>query len=355
MKLIGKMVIHQSFGKGKIIAHENQFLTVQFEGLEEAKKFCYPQAFDQFMKPVNESLAIQVANDARALRKLKKVETWLKDEERELSQQSKKAAAAAAKKGKKASPSSGIKNIAIKCTYCDGGSSEESMGFKGVCSDSVLKHNIQIAKRVWCSQPENKCNQYFKGNLTRQELDGFYESTKNKFSESVCYESQMLQVWATGAGFFHHGERAGKPMKLIHAGSNSLALLTTRMPYASEDQRLIFAVFLVHENYAGDDWEEGYIGANPTFRIQLSPEEAEQLKFWEYYFNPAKPEKIAFGSGLHRYLTDEQGAQVLKKVREIKTGTQGEKLADDFLKHYCELKGLTLDTISTPQGPLAQV
>jgi len=40
--------------------------------------------------------------------------------------------------------------------------------------------------------------------------------------------------------------------------------------------------------------------------------------FVVYYFNENKPEKIIFGSGLHRYITDIQAAQVLKKICEIK-------------------------------------
>jgi len=92
--------------------------------------------------------------------------------------------------------------------------------------------------------------------------------------------------------------------------------------------------------------------ANPKYRIQLSLDEAKELKFWNYYFNPLKPEKIFFGSGLHRYVTDTQAAQVLKKICELKVGTAEEELSKEFLDYYCNTKKLDVEELPAPNGAL---
>jgi hypothetical protein len=218
--------------------------------------------------------------------------------------------------------SSDKNNIPFKCNYCDGGKTNEVVGYKGVCSDETIKYNIKVVKHIWCSQPENMCYKYLNGEVSREEICKFYEETKSEFSKSVCYESQMLEIWNAGAGITQNGDEKGKPMSLRNVKANSLSLLTSKLPYAEDKDRFIFAVFLIDENYEGDNREEGYVGANPKYRIQLSFDEARELKFWDYYFNENKPEKIIFGSGLHRYITDIQAAQVLKKICEIKKGLQ---------------------------------
>lgn len=144
-------------------------------------------------------------------------------------------------------------------------------------------------------------------------------------------------------------------MTLRNINANSLAFLTTRLPYAEDKERFIFAVFLVDENYEGDNKEEGYVEANSKYKIALSLDEARRLNFWDYYFNPNKPEKIIFGSGLHRYLTDIQAVQVLKKIYEIKKGTSGEEFSKKFLEHYCRIKEIDIDNIPIPNGALQRI
>ncbi|QUH27319.1 hypothetical protein HZR23_12095 [Serpentinicella alkaliphila] len=205
---------------------------------------------------------------------------------------------------------------------------------------------------MWCSQPENKCFKYLSGEISRDEITKFYNETKFEFSKSVCYESQMFEIWTAGAGVTQNGDDKGKPMSLRNVKPNSLALLTSKLPYADDSERFIFAVFLINENYEGDSREEGHVGANPKYRLHLSLDEAKKLKFWDYYFNPNKPEKIVFGSGLHRYITDIQASQVLNKICEIKKGTSEEKFAKEFLEHYCFIKELDIKNIPTPNGAL---
>ena len=355
MKLCGEVVKHKAYGMGKIIEFENNYVTVLFDKSKEKKKFLYPSAFGTYIEIENKSfikeiqeykkeISIEIAEEKR-IDKNRIKEILAKNTKGNVVKSSKSVTTKTSDKN----------NIAFKCNYCNGGSSKESIGYKGVCSDEIIKYNINIAKNIGCSHKENMCYKYLKGEVSREEICNFYEETKSEFSNCVCYESQMLELWVAGAGTTPNGKEKGKPTALKNARANSLVALTTKIPRSPEKERLIFAVFLVEEKYKSNSKANAYVGANPKYRIQLSLEEAKELKFWDYYFNPNKVEKIVFGSGLHKYLTDIQAAQVIKKICEIKKGTLEEELSEEFLEHYCKVKNLDINNITMPNGPLQRV
>lgn len=342
MELVGQVVKHKDLGTGIIKTFSDNFVTVQFEDGEIEKKFVYPSAFDVFLELESKKFSKQIDSDKSDLFEREAELELAKEELAKLTQAIHEDHTS---KARSKNPKSVASNIAFKCNYCDGGSSDETVGYKGVCSDEVLKYNTGMAKHVWCKN--SQCNEYAKGNLSKEDL-----TAPSDGQEFVCYESQMLTQWRAYAGVVQSGVNKGKPMVLRQARVNSLALLTTRLPDAGDEDRFIFAVFLIDESYEGDSKGEGYVGASPKYRIELSLPEAQQLKFWDYYFNPKKPEKIVLGSGLHRYLTDIQAAQVLKKICDIKTGTSQEELAKEFFEHYCIIKSLDKDNIPAPNGAL---
>lgn len=354
MELYGEIVTHKTFGKGRIVAFDNKYITVLFDESQAEKKFAYPSAFGLFLELENQSLLPQIDED-------KNIITRKEAELKRLEEERKKADIAAqieVERLKIANSPAGRSlnnNIAFKCNYCDGGKSETVVGYKGVCSDETIKYNIKTAKHIWCSQPKNMCYQYLHGDISRADIDTFYEQTKAQFSESVCYESQMLEIWIAGAGITQNGTGKGRPMAMRNIKANSLAILTSKLPKADETERFIFAVFLIDENYEGDNSEEGHVGANPTFRIMLSPDQAMKLKFWDYYYNENNPEKIVFGSGLHRYISDIQAAQMLKDLYAIKKDTAEESLAKEFLDHYARIKKLDLSNIPPANGALQRI
>ncbi len=342
MELCGQLVSHQALGTGEIVDFSNYCVTVVFQD-GSRKRFAYPSAFESFLEADNRSFQLQIQQDQRTELK-EQVKRDLAKEE--LAAQA-RAIAFEVKAQKSHSKGNSRKtehesNIAFKCNYCDGGKSTAMVGYAGVCSDAVIKHNTSGARRTWCR--ESPCQQYVDSNISRAELEASYDR-----QEFVCYESRMLQEWRTYPGLVQNGANKGKPIALRQVMSNSLALLTTRLPSAKDEDRFVFAVFLIDK--AGTR-EEGYVGANPKYRLQLSLEEARELRFWDYYSNPNKPEKIIFGSGLHKYLTDVQAAQVLKKICEIKKGSSQEEFAREFFEQYCRLKNLDVNSIPSPNGPL---
>lgn len=52
--------------------------------------------------------------------------------------------------------------IAFKLNYCDGGkdSDLERIGFHGICSDKMIKYNVE-KPRAWCSNDDCVCKQYY--------------------------------------------------------------------------------------------------------------------------------------------------------------------------------------------------
>lgn len=241
-------------------------------------------------------------------------------------------------------------NIAFKCNYCDGGSTENSIGFKGVCSDDIIHNNIYVDKRTWCSSEDCPCLQYISGNITRFELEEYMHGDVE--SGYVCYESQMLRNWRAFAGIVQTGERKGMPMKLNQVQRNSLAVLTTRLPYTNEQSRFIFAVFLVDESYEGDERDAGYVGTNSKYKISLSLEEAQQLFFWDYHANQNQASIPAWNSGLHRYFDDIQATQILKDIVSLKKGSADEEICKEFLEYFCTVNNVELNDVPLPNGAL---
>ena len=188
---------------------------------------------------------------------------------------------------------------------------------------------------------------YYDGIINRKALDRYAEE-----DGFVCYESQMLRNWAAFAGFALTKENNQRPMKLNKVQVNSLAILTTRVPYAPEKDRFVFGVFLVDEAYEGDNREEGYVTTSSKYKLSLSLEEAKKILFWNYYHNENAPEKAAWGQGLHRYITDVQAACILRDIAQIKANTSEQKLAIEFLDYFCNINGLDKDELPELDGAL---
>ncbi|MDD2447927.1 MAG: hypothetical protein PHY91_09680 [Tissierellia bacterium] len=356
MDLVGKEIIHETFGEGKIIKDIDNYLTIQFEIGE--KNFVFPDAFKSFLKFKNKEdtkILLPDINDKFT----KKLE--IKRERRKLSEKRRMLNikvydyknAITKKKTKSSSKPKRIKqdssNIVFKCNFCNGGHSSEQVGFNGICSDDMIKANITVENSVWCKSEESPCFKYYNNDITREELDSIFE-----IDEAFCYESTMLKDWKAYAGVVQSGKNKGKPKKLARARNNSLCVLTTRDPQTIEDTRYIFAVFLIDEFNEGNEIKEGYVGSKSKYKVKLSPEEAGEILFWNYYSNNNNPQNISWNSGLHRYIYDEQAAQILKDIAEVKKGTKDEKLANEFLKYYCDINKIDIKKIKELKGALIQ-
>lgn len=330
--MIGSVVTHKAWGNGTVVEQTDSTITVRFDIGD--KKFLFPTAFGSFLFTEDFALLTEI-REQKAIVDAKKhnmINVPVQSDSLSITQPEKK---------KKTPRTVERSNVAFKCNYCDGGSSETCVGFKGICSDAMIHYNIETAKHIWCGS-NSPCKKYLDREISRSELE-------NRF---ICYESTMLVDWKASAGVIQNGADKGKPMKLLRVQNNSLCVLTTRFPGSTDDTRFIFAVFLVDESYEGDIREEGYVTNHSKWRIELTPDEARKMLFWNYYANKNAPEKIVFGSGLHRYIDDIQAAQILRDVVSIKENSAEKKLAADLFHHFCNVVGLDENGIPACAGAL---
>ena len=336
MDIKGQKVSHKTFGTGVVTDQTESLVIIAFDAGE--KKFPYPTAFKQFLVFCDPTLQKSVVEEIEAAER-EKAALLAKQSLviREIAPPQKK------KKTRAVRP-----NIAFKCNYCDGGKSSSSIGFNGICSERIIRYNIDVEKRTWCCSDKCACFNHLHGNLTRDELEAELEG-----GGFVCYESQMLRDWKAMAGVVQHGERKGEPMHLMNVQPSSLCVLTTREPDSTEAERIIFAVFLVDDTYDGDDREEGFVSTQSKFKLSLSEHEAEKMLFWRYHANGNQPEKEAWSSGLHRYLTDIQAVQILRDIAELKKNTKDAELASEFLDTFSRMVSIDAAEVGEPDGVLA--
>lgn len=339
MELLNCTVLHKSLGAGTVVALTEEYITVQFT----AKKsiFEYPKCFIEYLRCTDpllqEHIHQAIVEKEEADRKAAA--------EREAARR--QAEAMNAKSNVRVSSGGTRKstecNLAFKCNYCDGGSNENSIGYKDVCSDDQIRYNIEVKRHSWCSSSECACCQYLHGEITREELED-----KHATDGFVCYESSMLISWTAAAGedlnengSIHHGRR------IQDAASDSLAILTTRRPEVKEEDRVIFAVFITGQADEGNELYSGYVVAKDDYKIELTPEEANKLLFWHYHKNTDGGAR--WSQGLYRYMKDTVAARILADIVQIKTGDEKEH-AQKVLQHYCELKGLDINNIPKADG-----
>lgn len=342
LNILDCSISHKLFGTGNVIEQTESMIKIQFS--DGVKSFSFPSAFEKFLRCedafIQEQLLALVADNKK--QEEAKKEKRVMELERIVQI---KASTVTTKAGKKKAFKK--ENIAFKCNYCNGGQKENGIGFLCTCSNEMIDYNIEVAHHNWCCDNQSPCRQYHDGIICREELDSFVQE-----GGFVCYESQMLRSWTAFAGYVLTGENKERPMKLNKVQINSLAILTTREPYAPEADRFVFGVFLVDEAYQGDNRDAGYVTTTSKFRISLTAEEAKKVLFWNYYYNEKAPQKIKWGQGLHRYISDGQGASILRDIAKIKKGTQDEELAVEFFDYFCKINQIEPEEIPESSGAL---
>lgn len=189
-------------------------------------------------------------------------------------------------------------HVAAKCTY-NNGDEGIYVGFNGTCSENITKSNIDSG-RVWCSQKDCGCRKYYD--------EGF----KGNKPIDPCYESVLFRDWRYGSGWYHTGKRAGTRIRLSNVGKGKIAILTTRFPNDREIDRRIVGFFKIG-HVINEPGKETIMVGDKEFRIRLPLDEAKELYFWDYYSTKGG---ARWGSGLIRYLNDDQVARILIDLRE---------------------------------------
>ena len=342
MDLINQPVIYKPLiGKtkeGKVIMQEDNKIYIDVND----KPLAFPNAFEKILRLKDKKLQAEIeqliadnkANKANKEREEREAKFRAIEEAKRI-----EAERIAAQKHKNTPDRhANENNLAFKCNYCNGGCSDNCLGYKGVCSDEQINKNIKDG-RAWCSKPSSPCYKYNQGIISRQELDDL-----NISGAFVCYEARMLLDWKAEAGEDVDDNGVHKGRRISNASTNSLAVLTTTLPSRSAKERIIFGVFITGIVDEGDDFNTGYVKVQGDYRIELTPNEAKQLKFENYYKNSDGGTR--WGQGLYRYLKDSVCVQILKDIVDIKQDINEKEHAKRVLEYYCRIKGIRIEDSS---------
>jgi hypothetical protein len=72
--MLNELVLHNRFGKGKVIEQTGNHIRIEFFEPEETKIFQYPDSFENFLRFENDQLQSGVINDLSIIRDLKQAE-----------------------------------------------------------------------------------------------------------------------------------------------------------------------------------------------------------------------------------------------------------------------------------------
>ncbi len=165
-------------------------------------------------------------------------------------------------------------------------------------------------------------------------------------------EDKVFEDWKVFTGKIKSGENKGLPRKLGRMSGNSACLLTKRDDSVKEEERQILGVFMANDSFDGKNLEDGYITADPKYRINLSDEESKKLLFWNYYMDEKSNDKIIWNSGRQRYFDNILMAQILRDIVILKENSEHEKEVQDFFNHFCKINYINKEKLPKANGAL---
>ena len=187
-------------------------------------------------------------------------------------------------------------NVAFKLTWVYGVRGP----FTSSCTAEGRRLNIQVAKRVWCSQRKCLCFQVFKAGNTAPPVP---------IEDWPCNDSQALLDWRFSSGYFHHGKRKDQPIPMLGVRIGKLAFLTTRSFEMSERERIVMGCFRVSR--VSDEEEEFWVEAEPGDERLRVKDLARAPRYWDYHKQTSGPR---WGTGLFRYLPDSEAKRLYEAV-----------------------------------------
>lgn len=223
--------------------------------------------------------------------------------------------------------------IAFKLNYCDGGANREFIGFRGICSNAIMKYNVNTAKRGWCSHEGNFCSKHLAGKISREELEHRWLTEDSGFCNESITLSEKYYSWYAEAGW--NSDDTPRRINNNKDLAGHLCVLTTvprsikesNLKISDHDARRVFAMFIIKEDFKGDEKKPGKVSADDYWRLEFRPKEVEQMIFKNAYT------KI-WRQGLFRYFDDSIALKFLEMAVDVKRGTPEEDFANEFLRNY---------------------
>lgn len=299
MELLNLKVKHKKFGTGTIISSEDNKIIVHFPDINSEKKFVYPDAFEKFLQ-IDEQSAESTQQD------FAKMQEQIREKQEEKRKQEEQAR---------------IKRL------------EEEL-----LQDFILAENKNTekksAKKVKI-QAKKYANIAIRKDMSEiiltEEIEKFLQS--GKFSITFQDKNKEINQWAEQA-------------------KTTFGIITSVFLGDVESERVVSGIFMT-ESFQLEGEEGGTVLINKQYQLPLTLGEMQQIKFWKYYFNPEAPETVRFPGEEYCYFSDNQAAQILLKLYEVKQTEKEKQLIGQCLDYFCRVKRLDLCKLEKPEGPMA--
>lgn len=148
-------------------------------------------------------------------------------------------------------------------------------------------------------------------------------------------EPGMLEAYTVSTGHYINGHHKGQPRRADRLKPNSVCLLTQRPSGQSENERRIIGVFMVKEDFFGQEIPDGMIEAHPVYRMQLDAE--SQLPFWGY-FNDKAP--LRWGNTVFKYCSTTVMSRILLDITRMRQETDAYESALAFYHYFCKMNNI---------------
>lgn len=189
-------------------------------------------------------------------------------------------------------------NVAFKVTYND-------KNWCGLCSSNVADFNFK--NRTWC-----KIQSEFKNNCQSK----YWAKEVKRNGHFPCADAGALANNDPSfyAGHFHGPKHNNEPIRVWNIKRNKIAVFTSREPGEPESERFIFFIGQITDIKENN----GDTGMFETYHCDMETgirfEKDNYPKYWSFYKNPNKPEKIGWNTGLIRYWSDNQVLGILEWI-----------------------------------------
>tara|TARA_B100000949_G_scaffold174878_1_gene155624 strand:+ start:3454 stop:4539 length:1086 start_codon:yes stop_codon:yes gene_type:complete len=189
-------------------------------------------------------------------------------------------------------------NIAFKITYTDS-------NWSGVCSPNVAAYNF--IERQWCGIQSS-----FEINCQHESFSNPSVLNKTNFPCYDCIAQKELMFYP---GHFHGENNDNEPIPCLQAKVGKIAVFTSREPGEPENERFIFAIGLMNYFEPITNGEAHYENFHCDKKSAIIFRNTRP-KYWKYYSNANNPERVAWNTGLFRYLDDNTVRSLLMDIIE---------------------------------------
>ena len=148
---------------------------------------------------------------------------------------------------------------------------------------------------------------------------------------------EVLDSWTVFTGNYRSGYNRGQPRVPSRLYPNSACLLTYCNDKSKEEDRCIFGVFMVKDDFIGSECTDGIIPAHDKYRVILDDGEREDFKFWKYFDYESEKKHTKWGFVEVKFFANDTMARILNDILTVKHGTGEQSLCEDFLDYYCKL------------------